>query len=315
VIKLKVIGMLVLFFFACITCLLEVQSFQRRLGLPYQLKLKHPPSHSAGPKQQLLHLHVDTGREIERPVPSLAYAVLWLGFTAYAFTVPIPETGSAEIIAKFLTTPDFSSGEFIPAHLNPIFFSIFNFLGVYPAIYAALLLPGGASQRLPPQPFVFSAFALGFFALGPYLCARKASTRAQARGMARGARVFESRAVGALLLAFASYALLVGGAGAVGDASAASEFARLVSSEKLVHVSTIDFIILTLAVSRQLTLTNLILHTHSLTHLLTHTLTHSLTYSLTHSLIHSSSLTHLVTHSANSFTHLLTHSSLKPSLT
>ena len=46
-------------------------------------------------------------------------------------------------------------------------FSIFNLLGVWPAIYGAVLLADGAGRRLPAWPFVLLSFALGGFALLP----------------------------------------------------------------------------------------------------------------------------------------------------
>ena len=50
---------------------------------------------------------------------------------------------------------------------NPIFEALFNSLGVVPAVYSALLLPGGKDQpRLKPNVPVAASFALGFFA-GP----------------------------------------------------------------------------------------------------------------------------------------------------
>lgn len=57
-----------------------------------------------------------------------------------------------------------------------LFASIFNALGVLPAIMASMLVGGGAfgkgRQPVPAQPFVFGAFALGFFSVGPYLALR-----------------------------------------------------------------------------------------------------------------------------------------------
>lgn len=54
--------------------------------------------------------------------------------------------------------------------MNPIFYSLFNLMGVYPAIYAALLVPGGRSANgVPAYPFVIGSFFLGAFALLPYM--------------------------------------------------------------------------------------------------------------------------------------------------
>ena len=54
--------------------------------------------------------------------------------------------------------------------VNPIFESLFNSLGVVPAVYAALLLPGAKDQpRIPTVPPLAASFALGFFALAALL--------------------------------------------------------------------------------------------------------------------------------------------------
>lgn len=57
-----------------------------------------------------------------------------------------------------------------------VFVNVFNALGVLPAIMASMLVGGGAfgkgRQPVPAQPFVFGAFALGFFSVGPYLAVR-----------------------------------------------------------------------------------------------------------------------------------------------
>ena len=54
-----------------------------------------------------------------------------------------------------------------------IFFSIFNALGVLPAIYAAVLLPGANDQKPVPPAFIATSFAAGYGGLGPYLILRQ----------------------------------------------------------------------------------------------------------------------------------------------
>lgn len=57
-----------------------------------------------------------------------------------------------------------------------VFYNIFNALGFLPAMMASMLVGGGSvrkgRQPVPALPFVFGAFALGFFSVGPYLAVR-----------------------------------------------------------------------------------------------------------------------------------------------
>jgi len=54
-----------------------------------------------------------------------------------------------------------------------IFFVIFNALGVLPALYAAVLLPGAKDQRPAPPALIATSFFAGFGGLGPYLFLRQ----------------------------------------------------------------------------------------------------------------------------------------------
>ena len=99
----------------------------------------------------------------------LALAAGWvaLGSTA-AFVAPQGTSAFDMDLIKGLVSAPFSGAT------NPIFEALFNSLGVVPAVYAALLLPGAKDQpRLPAVPPIAASFALGFFALGPYLILRE----------------------------------------------------------------------------------------------------------------------------------------------
>lgn len=173
--------------------------------------------------------------------------------------------------------------------VNQVFAALFNAMGVMPALYAALLIPAGRSgggrgrggkggggengggefafpPRLPAFPFVAGSFALGFFALGPYLAlwtpappaeglseAERAGPRdatvpprpeALERNGAAGAaalRALESPiTAAALLIGALSQAFLAATAGS----AAWSEYGRLFDESRLVHVTTLDFLAL-----------------------------------------------------------------------
>ena len=178
-----------------------------------------------------------------RPARS-AMALAWLGFSAYvalfspgSFDTANPDSFDNRLIADAIADP---------ASLNGIFFFIFNALGVIPAINLAVLLPGSKDQRpLPALPFLTAAFALGYGAAGPYLALREprggATASSEVGFFTR--YVTESRLYGGGLVA-AALALYYGLLTMPDTTAATAGFAELFATSKLVHVSTIDFFIL-----------------------------------------------------------------------
>lgn len=69
--------------------------------------------------------------------PRLTYLAVWLGLLIYAFK--IGPQGDPEVANKLINDAILHPYD---GTLNPIFVAIFNLLGVYPAIYGSLLLPG-----------------------------------------------------------------------------------------------------------------------------------------------------------------------------
>eukprot|EP00879_Flechtneria_rotunda_P025132 GHRR01026691.1.p1 GENE.GHRR01026691.1~~GHRR01026691.1.p1 ORF type:complete len:269 (+),score=50.26 GHRR01026691.1:846-1652(+) len=57
-----------------------------------------------------------------------------------------------------------------PFHVNEVFTAVWNFMALYPLIYAAILVPGARTNKLPAWPFVCAAVFLGAYALIPYMC-------------------------------------------------------------------------------------------------------------------------------------------------
>ncbi|MEO0867728.1 MAG: hypothetical protein AAFY17_04610, partial [Cyanobacteria bacterium J06642_11] len=100
-----------------------------------------------------------------RPV---ALGTLWLGFVTYAFFLAPP---SAPDTIETIT--QLSTGQW--AELNPVVVVLFNFMGLWPVVYAVFGLSDGREQTVPAWPFVMGSFALGAFALMPYLAMRKST--------------------------------------------------------------------------------------------------------------------------------------------
>lgn len=178
--------------------------------------------------------------------PRLLYGAVWAVLTVYAFNFA-PGGGEAaaavdlELAKKMITTPFDGAG-------SAIFAAVFNSLGVLPAVYGALLLPGGKEQKIPAIAFVSSMFAGGFFAIGPYLALRNYCTDVTQATRGRGSGAFESRLTGLLLTSFslwlAYYAIFSGDLG-----PAIKQYSELFWTQRLVHVSTLDAIILSVFVA------------------------------------------------------------------
>lgn len=175
----------------------------------------------------------------------LAYGLLWSGLLAYVVLAapggsPEAKLMDTDLIMKMISTP-------FDGTTNAIFVALFNSLGIVPAVYASLLLPGSKDQKVPALPFVIGTFALGFFAMGPYLALRSLNSDVTDDDVAEGGRgVFESKFLGGGMLAFATYLLYyVTTQGDIGQQL--DGFIQLFSTSTLAHVSTIDLTILSLA--------------------------------------------------------------------
>jgi hypothetical protein len=184
----------------------------------------------------------------ETAPPRLAYLGLWLGLLIYAFSLAPGGSDAAglvdtEIIKTMISTPFDSSN---PS--SPVFTSIFNALGILPAVYASLLLPGSKlGQKIPALPFVMGSFALGFFGVGPYLGLRNKRESVLDSERGRGSILFEFKGTSLALLGFAMYLIYFAVTGAYAGVDRWSDYLNLFSSSRLAHVSTIDFSILSLA--------------------------------------------------------------------
>lgn len=128
-------------------------------------------------------------------------------------------------------------------------------LGIWPAVFAALLLPlKPKSQQLPAWPFVGASFALGAFGLTPYLALTSYAAE-PTDADSGGARFFGSTGMGIFLLASTTALMLFAlGVFAPNDLNGGSDYpvdvifytylrnyADLFATLKLVHVPTCDF--------------------------------------------------------------------------
>jgi hypothetical protein len=149
----------------------------------------------------------------------IAAAVVWLALVVVAFRIaPEADAQSGALVAQLLRA-DFQG-------LNPVVPALFNAMGLWPMLYACVVLL--EKQRVPAWPFVLGSFAIGAFALLPYLALRD-PMRPLGTSTGRLARLLESRGLAAALLlaAMALWAWAV----ALGDFS--SQFLFVMSTDFL----------------------------------------------------------------------------------
>ena len=159
--------------------------------------------------------------------------LLWLGFILYAFLLAPPDQpDTLELITKL------STGQW--TGINPLVVSLFNLMGIYPLIYSAVLLIDGRGQKIPAWPFVLGSFAVGAFAILPYLALRQANPvfSGEKSGLIK---LLDSRWFGLSLL-LGALALLVYGFSQGNGADFISQW----QSSRFIHVMSLDFYFLSL---------------------------------------------------------------------
>mmetsp|Transcript_29593 Transcript_29593/g.74270 ORF Transcript_29593/g.74270 Transcript_29593/m.74270 type:complete len:292 (+) Transcript_29593:133-1008(+) len=177
----------------------------------------------------------------------LALATAWAGFFGFAAVVAPHGDAVNAFDLDFVKT---LIGQPFKGAVNPVAEAQFNMLGVMPAVYASLLLPGAKDQKpLPAAPFVVSAFALGYGALGPYLVARQQRDEPVARSqLGWYTRTVAESKINALALAgFAAFLIYYGSTNL--SAATLAEYQDIWATKSaLVAASSIDLAILSLVV-------------------------------------------------------------------
>lgn len=159
------------------------------------------------------------------------FAVLWLGFSLYAFTLAPPQQPDTfDLIVRL------ASGQW--QGLNPVIVALFNLMGIWPMIYACLALIDGTAQKIAAWPFVLVSFGAGAFAILPYLVLRESHSTFD------GPKTFLLKLVDSVwtgrAIALASVILLVYGITS-GDWN---DFARQWQTSQFIHVMSLDFCML-----------------------------------------------------------------------
>jgi hypothetical protein len=164
----------------------------------------------------------------------IIFGTLWLGFTIYAFWFAPPDrSDTLQLII------DLSTGKWVG--INPVVIALFNLMGILPMAYACLLLIDGKTQKIPAGLFSATAFAVGAFAILPYLALRSPSpptSQIERRGMIK---LVDSRWLGVTLLigtiGLLSYGITQGNW---------VDFGHQWQTNRFIHVMSLDFCLLTL---------------------------------------------------------------------
>lgn len=163
----------------------------------------------------------------------ISFWLLWVGFISYAFLLAPPNQPDT---LKLIT--DLSTGQW--EGINPLIIMLFNLMGVWPMIYACLLLIDGKGQKIRAWPFVIVSFAVGAFAILPYLALRQPNRHFTSEKDTL-LKFLDSRWTG-LILTLATVILLIFGF----LNGSWTEFIQQWQTNKFIHVMSLDFCLLCL---------------------------------------------------------------------
>jgi hypothetical protein len=163
----------------------------------------------------------------------IALWLLWIGFVGYAFVLAPPDRPDTFTLIKNLSTAQYEG-------INPLIIALFNIMGVLPLLYGCLIYTDGRMQKIPAWLFSTASFAVGAFALIPYLALREPNSSFEGE-KTRWLKLMDSRWLGGLI-AIASLSLLVYGFTS-GDWS---DFVQQWQTSRFIHVMSLDFCLLCL---------------------------------------------------------------------
>ncbi|BAZ02430.1 hypothetical protein NIES37_64420 [Tolypothrix tenuis PCC 7101] len=162
----------------------------------------------------------------------IGFGLLWLGFIVYAFFLAPPDRPDTFELIKNLSIGQWQG-------INPLVIALFYIMGIWPVIYSALALFDGRGQKIRAWPFASASFAVGAFALLPYLALRQPNPQFQGQKNAV-LKLLDSRVTGVGLTI--ATAILV----AYGLQGNWSDFAQQWQTSRFIHVMSLDFALLCL---------------------------------------------------------------------
>ncbi|XHX78052.1 MAG: DUF2834 domain-containing protein [Stenomitos frigidus ULC029] len=166
----------------------------------------------------------------------ISFWLVWIAFVTYAFFLAPPDRPETFDLIKHLSTGQI-------AGINPLIVALFNLMGMLPVIYSCVLLSDGRMQKIPAWLFVTASFAVGAFAIVPYLALREPNNSFVGKKTWL-LKLLDSRWLG-LALAIATLGLLFYGI-SQGDWT---DFGEQWRSSRFIHVMSLDFCLLSVLFS------------------------------------------------------------------
>jgi hypothetical protein len=163
----------------------------------------------------------------------IALGLLWLGLVIYAFWLAPPDRPETLDLIINLSTGKI-------AGINPVIVALFNLMGIWPLIYSAVAIADGRGQKLWAWPFVAGSFAVGAFALLPYLALRAPNPTFCGK-KTWAVRLLDSRNLGVVLAI--GVIVLLGLGVTQGDWG---DFVAQWQTSRFIHVMSLDFCLLSL---------------------------------------------------------------------
>ncbi|BDI18384.1 hypothetical protein ANSO36C_41860 [Nostoc cf. commune SO-36] len=166
-------------------------------------------------------------------VRKIAFGLLWLGLVVYAFFLAPPEQpGTLELIKNL------SLGQW--EGIKPLVIALFNIMGIWPLIYSGVLFIDGRGQKIPAWLFAIPSFAVGAFALLPYLALREPNNEFVGKKNIL-LKLLDSRVTGFVLIVGTVILVAYGLKG--GDWGS---FVQEWQTNRFIHVMSLDFCLLSL---------------------------------------------------------------------
>ncbi len=159
----------------------------------------------------------------------MVFWLIWLLFTGYAFLFAPPDSPATLQLIINLSTGQWTG-------INPLIIALFNLMGIWPLVYAAVMLFDGSVQKFKPGFFNAASFGVGAFAILPYLALRQPSKTVTAKPLLR---ILDARWLG-IAIAIGATILLTYGF----TQGNWPDFVHSWQTQRFIHVMSLDFVML-----------------------------------------------------------------------